>query len=89
VPELASQELANPASDQIRTGSARPPAGDAESESDGGHDVHGDGGKDTRNQANNERTAFHRTALPPSLLVRLLSTRQSSAAATGNEAGNL
>jgi hypothetical protein len=36
-----------------------------------GHDVHGDGSKDTQNQANNERTAFHRTALPP-LLLRLL-----------------
>ena len=33
--------------------------------------VHGNGGKDTHNQANNERTAFHRTA-PPPLLVRLL-----------------
>ena len=30
--------------------------GDAEPESDHGHDVHGDGGKDTHNQANNERT---------------------------------
>ena len=67
--ELASQEVANPTSDQIRIGSALPPAGDAEPESDHGHDVHGDGGKNTHNQANNERTAFHRTA-PPPLLVR-------------------
>ncbi len=70
MPELAPQEIADPASDQIRTGSARPPAGDGEPESDHGHDVHGDGGKDTHNQAINERTAFHRTA-PPPLLVRL------------------
>src|SRR5437879_3839802 len=70
MPELASQQVAKPASDQIRTGSARPPTGDAEAESNHGHDVHGDGGKDTHNQANNERTALHRTALPP-LLVRL------------------
>src|SRR5881398_2523058 len=71
MPELALQDVADPASDQIRTGSARPPARDAEPESDHGHDVHGNGGKDTHNQANNERTAFHRTA-PPPLLVRLL-----------------
>jgi len=51
VPELALQEVADPASDQIRTGSARPPARDAEPESDHGHDVHGNGGKDTHNQA--------------------------------------
>ena len=54
MPELASQEVANPASDQIRTGSARPPAAHAEPESDHGHDIHGDGGKDTNNQANND-----------------------------------
>src|SRR4029453_17903575 len=71
VPELALQEVAHPASDQIRTGSARPPARDAEPESHHRHDVHGNGGKDTHNQANNESTAFHRTAFPP-LLVRLL-----------------
>ena len=71
MPELALQEIADPASDQIRTGSARSPPGDAEPESDHGHNVHGNGRKHTHNQANNERTAFHRTA-PPPLLVKLL-----------------
>src|SRR4029077_16439621 len=71
VQELAQQEVADPASDQIRAGSARPTASDAEPESHHCHDVHGNGGKDTHNQANNERTAFHRTAFPP-LLVRPL-----------------
>ena len=49
----------------IKSGLVRrgPGARDAEPESDHGHDVHGDGGKDTHNQAKNERTAFHRTAL--------------------------
>src|SRR5262249_56920275 len=75
VRELAPQEVADPASDQIRTGSARPRAGDAEPECDHGHDVHGDGGKDTHNQAAYERAAFHRTA-PPPLLVRLPFIRQ-------------
>jgi hypothetical protein len=71
VPELALQEVADPAAYQIRTGSARPPVRDAEPESHHRHDVHGNGGKDTHNQDNNENTAFHRTAFPP-LLVRLL-----------------
>jgi len=75
MPELAPQELADPAPDQIRTGSARPPARDAEPESDHGQDVHGNRGKDTHNQANNERTAFHRTA-PPPLLVSRCPTRK-------------
>src|ERR1700757_2213593 len=48
-------------------------AGDAEPESDHGHDVHGDSGKDTHNQTNNERTALHRTAPPP--LVSTLPSR--------------
>jgi hypothetical protein len=52
VSELALQEVADPASYQIRTGSARPAARDAESESHHRHDVHGNGGKDTHNQAN-------------------------------------
>jgi hypothetical protein len=71
VPELALQDVADPASYQITTGSARRLARDAEPESHHSHDVHGNGGKDTHNQANNENTAFHRTAFPP-LLVRLL-----------------
>jgi len=75
VPELASQEVADPASDQIRTGSARPTAGDAEPESDHRHDVHGNGGKDTYNRANNERAAFYRTE--PSLLVVRLSPNET------------
>ena len=44
MPELARQEVADPASDQIRTGSALPAAGDAKPESDHRHDVRGDGG---------------------------------------------
>src|SRR5215831_10012375 len=71
MPEFALQEVADPASDQIRTGSARTPARDAEPESHHSHDVHGYGGKQTHDQANNEPMAFHRAASLP-LLVRLL-----------------
>ena len=74
--KLASQEVADPSSDQIRTGSARPAAGNAEPHRDHGHDVHGNSGKDTYNHANNERTASHRTA-PTRLLVRLLPNKNS------------
>src|SRR5690349_14540870 len=45
----------------MRTGSAGPPANDAEPESNHGHDVHGDGGNDAHHHPNNERTAFHRS----------------------------
>ena len=64
MPKLALQEVADPASDQIRTGSARPPARDAEPESHHRHEVHGNGGKDTHNQANNEHTAQCRSCIP-------------------------
>jgi len=59
MPELAPQEVADPASDQIRTRPARPTARDTEPKSDHSHDVHGNGGKNTHNHANKERTAFH------------------------------